>query len=132
MNIGNCIAIGDNISLKTPFVAQDIPEQRPVYRAGHIIQRIVGIHDRIDMRVLNTGFKCRQVIFPQASFINVRGNPVTAGIHIVTGKVFYRGNCFQVLWIVSLHAPDEILCKPGCQERILAIRFLCPAPPGIS
>ncbi len=90
--VANGLAIGNHISVKTPFLTEDLFQQGWAGAARLAVEPVVGAHHRGCFPLLNAGFEGRQVGFAQVAFIHPRIKMVTIGLRpTVGGEMLGRG-----------------------------------------
>ncbi len=95
IEVPNGPAVRGNISLKAPFVAQDIRQECLAAAAGFSVQPVVSSHDARDAGFAHGGFKRRQVGFPQVLLGHNRIESVAFAFRpAVGGKMLGAGGSF--------------------------------------
>ena len=83
--------VGDHCAVKAPVPAQDIHEQVGVLVGVGAVDKVIGGHDGLRLRLLDHHLKAGQVNFPQGALVHdgIRGH--TAQLLTVHGKVLGAG-----------------------------------------
>ena len=92
VEIPDCPAIGDEMSLKMPFTAKYFFHKIGVCTTGFLVGAIVGTHDSFHICLLYQGFKSGKICLPQIFFRSLGVKTVTQGFRTgVYRKMFGTG-----------------------------------------
>ena len=151
VDTSNSGTVGGYIASESPFFAQYIRQQHLVRRAwqtavclgislsvrihlrGVKRERIVGSHDRLDIRLTHRSLESRQVILTHVLLVGERSSGLTPCLVVVSGKVLGTSHYLQVvrssgaIKISTLEASHERHRQFGGQVRVFAVvLFLTP------
>ena len=132
-DVGDGGAVGDDVTVEVPGVAEVILEEHGVGAGGGSVDGVVGAHDGLRVGFRDGGAEGGQV----GVFEVVRGD-VDVGLVAgrlgagVDGVVFGRGDDAEIARVIALHAGDEGDSHAAGEEGIFAVGFLAAAPAGIA
>jgi len=128
-NVVDRPAVGGDVALEAPFVAQDLLQQRGAGAARLAVDAVVRAHHRRCLAFFHARLERGQVSLPQIPLAHdrVKVMPVALG-SAVRRKVLRRGNRLEDLRIIALQSLDERHPHGRGQVGILAVGLL-PATP---
>ncbi len=133
VDVADRAAVGDDIALEAPFLAQDIRKQPRIGTCGLAIHAVVGAHHGVSAALADGGFEMRQIGLAQVAFIDHGIERVARRLRAaVNGEVLCCGDGLQIFRIVALHAFDERDRQTAGEKRIFAIGFHAAPPARIA
>ena len=130
MEIPHGPAVGDEMSFESPFTPQDVLQGR-TRAADFAVCSVISPHDRFDFSILNAGFKGRKIrlfhILRTDFRVELMPQCFRSRMH---REMFGTGCCPHVL-AIPLNTADKPDRQHRCQERVLAVGLMSPAPAGI-
>ena len=132
-NIGNGGAVGDDVAVEVPGVAQMIAQQHGVGARRSAVDRVVGAHRGLRVRLGNGGAEGGQIgvfeIVCGDVDVGLVAGELGAGVN---GVVLGRGHHARMMRVVALHAGDEGESHAAGEEGVFAVGFLAAAPARIA
>ena len=102
MEIADCAAVGDKVSLKSPVAAQNFGQQI-VGAGGLAIDAVVSAHDAFDLRFLDQCLKGGKIGIVEILLGNHRVKFVAQGFRAgMHGKMLGAGGRLEILRVVAL------------------------------
>ncbi|OPZ12373.1 MAG: hypothetical protein BWZ06_01534 [Bacteroidetes bacterium ADurb.BinA261] len=132
VKIADRTTIRHNVSLQSPFVAQNVLHILAA-AARFTVQTLIGTHHRVNVGFFDRSFEMRQIGFGHIVFVGIHIKRMTNSFwSTVYHKMFRRSHQLQVFRIVALQTFDEWNSHFGSQEGIFAIRFHASSPTRIA
>ena len=127
------IAIGHHVTIKAPFLAQNVLQQARAGRCRFAIDAVVSAHNRLHMRITHQRMKCGQIGLVQITLAGMHIKVMPTGFRPAMHRVVLGGgDHFEILGIITLHGFDELDAHAAGQIGIFAIGFLTTAPTWIA
>ena len=125
-------AVGDDVTIKTPFVAEKI-EEKLIGTGGLAADGVVGAHDGVGVALRNRSAEGGSVgvveIVERDGNIEAMAKGLRAAVN---GIVFRSGNGLEVMEILALKAGDKSDAESCGEEGIFAVGFLPASPARIA
>ena len=121
VDVGDGAAVGDDVPLEAPLLAQDVGEQQLAARGALAVDAVVGPHDDFHLRLLHQHLEGRQVGLPEVVLRRLHIGLVARGLRsAVHGVVLAAGRHLQVDGVIALHAAHEGAAHGAGEEGVLA------------
>ena len=132
VEIGNGPAVGNNVTLEAPLIAEEVEEE--MIGAGRLAEHgVVGAHNGISVSIDDGGAKGWRVgvieIVERHGNVEAVAESFGAG---VDGVVFGRGDGLEIARVISLESSDESSAETAGEERVFAVSFLAASPARIA
>ena len=132
-DIVHCIAIGDDVAVESPILAQMLFKEHGVRTGGRAVDGVVGAHDRIRMAVHDSGAECRQVRVLKIVIGNIDVEAVARRLRpTVHREMLRRGHQLKVVGVVTLQPFNEFDAHAGSEKWIFAKGLHAAAPARIA
>src|ERR1039458_9739814 len=133
INVDDCAAVRNHVTLKAPLAAKLIHKQKVVGAGGLAVDVVVSAHDGAGFAFGNGSTKGRQVRIEFVVFADAHVRRVASRFRsTMYREMFGRRNGAIVFRIIALHAGDKGNPHGPCQERVFAVSLLAAAPARIS
>src|SRR5262249_12206947 len=107
-DVGYGAAVGNNVALEPPILAQVFLQQSIAGASGLPVHRVVGAHHGSRLGLHDGGSEGGQICVLHVMVRYGHVNAVSRGLWAaVDSKVFWRGNGLEVFRIVALKAGNE-------------------------
>ena len=132
IDVVHCAAIAHDVALESPLFPQALLQKVCAGAAGYPVHGVIDAHDRIRFALHDGGPERRQIRIDHVGLahLGVKHMPfrLRTAVH---GVVLRRGDDFQVMGIVPLHARNERDAHAAGEIGIFSVGFLAAAPTGI-
>ena len=132
LELANGEVVGHDGAVETPLAAQELVEQPRVGAARHAVDLVIAVHHRTQPSHPHGRLERAQVDVAQLTVVEVGWCPVEAAFRGAVADEVLGGGDHAIREVVALQATDVGEAHLRHELRILAVRLLQPAPPGIA
>ena len=133
MEILDCPAVGNHMTVEAPLVSQCILKKSLASAAGFTVGMVVSTHDRFNVSFgyagLESGKICLVKILLGSHCIEFVADIFGTGMH---RKMLCAGSCLKVVGVITLNTVNIGYTQSGCKIGILTVGLMTAAPAGIS
>ena len=131
--VGHGAAVGYDVALEVPSVAQYVLHEERAGRTAVAVDGVVGRHDGLDLCVLDQHLECRKVCLIEILERRFDIGSVSCGLRArMHGEVLGAGCGLEIVRVVALKPLDECRSQHARQIGVLAVGLHAAAPARIT
>ena len=133
IDVGDRLAVGNDVAVELPVAPQPVGQQGPAGTGRRTVHRVIGAHDRPGLALDHGGPERRKIGVREIAGGRVDVVPVATGLRPgMDGEMFRRRDGPVIRSVFALQAANEGNPQPCGQIGVLAVCLLTPAPAGIT